>query len=98
MGTWAGVMTGYKWDVEYGCPDDPEDDKVLRSYSPLHNIEGTRKHPAFFISTGMNHVLSVVAGRPSYVEYVLRCTISTLSVACVVFKAIWPLIWQYVRK
>jgi prolyl oligopeptidase len=42
---------GRLWVDEYGCADDPEEFKVLRSYSPYHNLrEGTR-YPATLVTT-----------------------------------------------
>ncbi len=41
---------GWNWIADYGSSDQPEEFKVLRSYSPLHNIEG-KKYPATLIYT-----------------------------------------------
>jgi len=43
---------GWAWQEEYGSPDKPEDFKVLRSYSPLHNIKPGVKVPPTMILTG----------------------------------------------
>jgi prolyl oligopeptidase len=43
---------GWAWQEEYGSPDKPEDFKVLRSYSPLHNIRPGVKVPPTMILTG----------------------------------------------
>jgi prolyl oligopeptidase len=42
---------GTQWVGEYGSPDNPEDFKVLRAYSPLHNIRQGVKYPAVLITT-----------------------------------------------
>ncbi|MEY4610866.1 MAG: hypothetical protein RL246_1185 [Bacteroidota bacterium] len=41
---------GWNWIADYGSSDQPEEFKVLRSYSPLHNIEA-KKYPATLIYT-----------------------------------------------
>jgi prolyl oligopeptidase len=56
----AGVMDmlrfqkfgfGTQWVGEYGSPEDPEDFKVLRAYSPLHNIRVGTDYPAVLVTT-----------------------------------------------
>jgi prolyl oligopeptidase len=42
---------GTQWVGEYGSPDNPEDFKVLRAYSPLHNIRKGVKYPPTLITT-----------------------------------------------
>jgi prolyl oligopeptidase len=42
---------GWTWIDDYGSPDDPEDFKVLRAYSPLHNLRAGVKYPATLITT-----------------------------------------------
>jgi prolyl oligopeptidase len=42
---------GTQWVGEYGSPDNAEDFKVLRTYSPLHNIRNGTKYPATLITT-----------------------------------------------
>ncbi len=42
---------GALWQGEYGSPDNPEDFKILRAYSPLHNIRKGVKYPATLITT-----------------------------------------------
>jgi prolyl oligopeptidase len=42
---------GTQWVGEYGSPDDAEDFKVLRAYSPLHNIRKGVDYPATLITT-----------------------------------------------
>src|SRR5436190_3005860 len=37
---------GWGWTSDYGSPDNPEDFKVLRAYSPLHNIKTGTIYPA----------------------------------------------------
>lgn len=49
---------GAAWTDEYGNPDDPAAAKVLRSYSPLHNVHEGVHYPPFLltISTEDNRV------------------------------------------
>jgi prolyl oligopeptidase len=42
---------GAYWMSEYGNPDDPEDFKILRSYSPLHNVAPGGVYPPILITT-----------------------------------------------
>jgi prolyl oligopeptidase len=42
---------GWAWQEEYGSPDKAEDFKVLRAYSPLHNVKPA-KYPATMVLTG----------------------------------------------
>jgi prolyl oligopeptidase len=42
---------GTQWVGEYGSPDSPEDFKVLRAYSPLHNIRKGVEYPPTLITT-----------------------------------------------
>jgi prolyl oligopeptidase len=41
---------GAQWTGEYGTPENPEDFKILRAYSPLHNIRKTQ-YPPVLITT-----------------------------------------------
>ena len=42
---------GTQWVGEYGSADNPEDFKVLRAYSPLHNIRKGVEYPPTLITT-----------------------------------------------
>ncbi len=42
---------GAQWTGEYGTADNPEDFKVLRAYSPLHNIRKGVRYPPVLITT-----------------------------------------------
>ena len=42
---------GRFWTDDYGCSDNPEQFKVLRSYSPYHNIKKGTCYPATLITT-----------------------------------------------
>jgi prolyl oligopeptidase len=42
---------GTQWVGEYGSPDNPDDFKVLRAYSPLHNIRKGVQYPPTLITT-----------------------------------------------
>lgn len=52
---------GWAWTSDYGSPDDPEMFKILRGYSPLHNIEPGKAYPATLVTTG-DHDDRVVPG------------------------------------
>lgn len=42
---------GWAWESDYGSPEDPEQFRVLYSYSPLHNIEPGTHYPATLVTT-----------------------------------------------
>jgi prolyl oligopeptidase len=42
---------GVQWTGEYGTPDNPDDFKILRAYSPLHNIRKGVTYPPTLITT-----------------------------------------------
>jgi len=42
---------GTQWVGEYGTPENTDDFKVLRAYSPLHNIRKGAKYPPTLITT-----------------------------------------------
>jgi prolyl oligopeptidase len=42
---------GWGWVSDYGSPDNPEEFKALRAYSPYHNIKPGTAYPATFITT-----------------------------------------------
>jgi prolyl oligopeptidase len=42
---------GRFWVDDYGSSDDPEEFKVLRSYSPYHNLKKGTKYPATLVTT-----------------------------------------------
>jgi prolyl oligopeptidase len=52
---------GALWVDEYGSSDNPEDFRVLRAYSPLHNIRAGGSYPAVLITTS-DHDDRVVPG------------------------------------
>jgi prolyl oligopeptidase len=47
---------GHAWQTDYGYVDNPDDFRVLHSYSPLHNVRapggGTGQYPAIMLTTG----------------------------------------------
>ena len=43
---------GWAWTSDYGSPDDPEEFKVLRAYSPYHNIREGTEYPPTLVTTG----------------------------------------------
>ncbi len=52
---------GWAWVSDYGSPDDPEQFKVLRAYSPLHNVRPGTVYPATLVTTA-DHDDRVVPG------------------------------------
>ncbi len=52
---------GWAWVSDYGSAQDPEQFKVLHSYSPLHNIESGNSYPATLTTTA-DHDDRVVPG------------------------------------
>ncbi len=52
---------GWAWTSDYGDPNDPKMFKVLRAYSPLHNVEQGKSYPATLVTTG-DHDDRVVPG------------------------------------
>jgi len=42
---------GWAWTSDYGSPENPEEFKALRAYSPLHNIRPGASYPATLITT-----------------------------------------------
>jgi prolyl oligopeptidase len=42
---------GWAWESDYGSPEDPEQFKVLYSYSPLHNLKPGTTYPATLVTT-----------------------------------------------
>jgi prolyl oligopeptidase len=43
---------GWAWSSDFGDPDDPEQYRWLRAYSPLHNIREGVRYPATLLLTG----------------------------------------------
>lgn len=52
---------GWAWTSDYGDPDDPEQYRWARAYSPLHNLRPGVEYPATLIMTG-DHDDRVVPG------------------------------------
>ena len=52
---------GRAWVADLGSPDDPEQYRWLRAYSPLHNLRKGRAYPATLLLTG-DHDDRVVPG------------------------------------
>ena len=52
---------GWAWIGDYGDPDDPDEYRWIRAYSPLHNIRLGAAYPATLITTG-DHDDRVVPG------------------------------------
>jgi prolyl oligopeptidase len=43
---------GSHWMTDYGSPDDPEEFRALRAYSPYHNVRSETVYPPTLITTG----------------------------------------------
>ncbi len=52
---------GWAWTSDYGSPEKPDEFRVLRAYSPLHNIQRGARYPATLITTA-DHDDRVVPG------------------------------------
>ncbi len=52
---------GWAWKSDYGDPDDPEQYRWLRAYSPLHNVQPGWRYPPILITTG-DHDDRVIPG------------------------------------
>ena len=52
---------GWAWKSDFGDPDDPEEYRWVRAYSPLHNIKPGVAYPPTLITTG-DHDDRVVPG------------------------------------
>jgi prolyl oligopeptidase len=52
---------GWAWTSDYGSADDPAQFRVLRAYSPLHNIRDGASYPPTLLTTG-DHDDRVVPG------------------------------------
>ena len=52
---------GWAWTSDFGDPDDPEQYRWLRAYSPLHNVQAGRHYPPTLLLTG-DHDDRVVPG------------------------------------
>jgi len=52
---------GWAWTSEIGDPDDPEQYRWLRAYSPLHNVRNGMRYPPTLLLTG-DHDDRVVPG------------------------------------
>ncbi|MFG5408713.1 prolyl oligopeptidase family serine peptidase [Piscinibacter sakaiensis] len=42
---------GWAWASDYGTADDPAQFRVLRAYSPLHNLQAGRRYPPILVTT-----------------------------------------------
>jgi prolyl oligopeptidase len=52
---------GRAWIADFGSPDDPDQFRWLRAYSPLHNLRPGQRYPATLLLTG-DHDDRVVPG------------------------------------
>jgi prolyl oligopeptidase len=42
---------GWAWESDYGNPDNAEDFRIIRKYSPLHNLKPGTAYPAVLLTT-----------------------------------------------
>ena len=52
---------GWAWTSDFGDPEDPQQYRWLRAYSPLHNLRQGERYPATMLLTG-DHDDRVVPG------------------------------------
>lgn len=52
---------GWAWKSDYGDPDDPEQYRWVRAYSPLHHVVPGRSYPPVLLTTG-DHDDRVIPG------------------------------------
>ena len=45
------LLAGASWMAEYGDPDDPEQWKFIKGFSPYHNVDPDAKYPPVFVTT-----------------------------------------------
>ena len=45
------LLAGASWVAEYGDPDDPEEWRFLRDYSPYHNVAASAAYPPLLVTT-----------------------------------------------
>lgn len=45
------LLAGASWVAEYGDPDNPDEWKFLKSYSPYHNLEADADYPPVLVTT-----------------------------------------------
>lgn len=51
MQRYSKLLAGASWMAEYGDPDNPEDWEFLKSYSPYHNLDPSKRYPVPLIFT-----------------------------------------------
>jgi prolyl oligopeptidase len=52
---------GWAWKSDFGDPDDPEQYRWVRAYSPLHNVRPRLRYPPILVTTG-DHDDRVIPG------------------------------------
>jgi prolyl oligopeptidase len=45
------LLAGASWMAEYGNPDDPQEWKFIKTYSPYHNVKADGKYPRTLFTT-----------------------------------------------
>ncbi|MEJ7838270.1 MAG: prolyl oligopeptidase family serine peptidase [Thermomicrobiales bacterium] len=63
MRRYTKLNAGYSWIAEYGDPDDPEQWKYVKTFSPYHNLEAGQDYPPilFYTATSDDRVGPVQA-------------------------------------
>lgn len=51
MQRYSHLLAGASWMAEYGDPDDPEQWRYIRGFSPYHNVRADAKYPPVLITT-----------------------------------------------
>ncbi|HMO11954.1 MAG TPA: prolyl oligopeptidase family serine peptidase, partial [Actinotalea sp.] len=51
MRRYSHLLAGASWMAEYGDPDDPADWEFLRTFSPYHLLDESRRHPPVLLTT-----------------------------------------------
>jgi prolyl oligopeptidase len=52
---------GWAWKSDFGDPDDPQQYRWIRAYSPLHNVQPGHRYPPILLTTG-DHDDRVIPG------------------------------------
>ncbi len=51
MQRYSHLLAGASWMAEYGDPDDPEQWRYIRAFSPYHNVRADTEYPPVLITT-----------------------------------------------
>jgi prolyl oligopeptidase len=67
---------GWAWKSDFGDPDDPEQYRWVRAYSPLHNVHPGRRYPPILLTTG-DHDDRVIPGHSFKFAATLQAAVDT---------------------